>query len=75
MLVHEHLIFMKDKKLQGKLHAVSNVSVFISSLEKCFYCTIDVSGTASHEIALVHLPLCPSATGSVLPSIHPSVRH
>ena len=34
MLVHEHLIFMKDKKLQGKLHAVSNMSVFISSLEK-----------------------------------------
>ena len=61
---------MKDKQLQAKLHAVSNVSV-ISRLKEFFYWTLNVSRTASYEITLVRLSIRlsfrPSLPRSVLP--------
>ena len=71
MQLHEYMIFMKDKQLQAKLHAVSNVSVIINRLEEFFYWTLNVSRTASYEITLVRLSIRlsfrPSLPRSVLP--------
>ena len=69
MLLHECMIFMKDKQLQAKLHAVSNVSVIISRLEEFFYWTLNVSRTASYEITLVRLSIRLSLGLSFRPSL------